>query len=148
MVHLPSADEHTERPARHPWLTPQRESEVRRVLLGVALFVGLVVWVWHSFGLPAPAASAFVRKLRAVGVMTWVYALVQLADMRFWQSGVAKRRRRSLGIPDSLISPLFGEMLAWFGMLYYAMTEDVRWYLAGIVMLLVTLALFPVRRDD
>jgi hypothetical protein len=132
---------------RHPWLTRERESQVRGVLLGIALFVGLVVWVWHSFGAPAPQSPAFARKLRVVGIMTWLYALVQLVDMRFWHSGVAARRRLSLGIPDSLISPLFGQMLAWFGIVYYACTEDIRWYAGGIAALLLTLAAFPVRRE-
>ena len=53
--------------------------------------------------------------------MTWLYALVQLVDMRFWHSGVARRRRLSLGIPESLIAWLFGQMLAWFGIIYYAL---------------------------
>jgi hypothetical protein len=150
MVDLPHAerDSGAAPSARYPWLTRERETQVRAVLLGVALFVGLVAWVWHSFGPAAPASGGLVRKLRVVGVMTWVYALVQLVDMRFWHSGVAARRRLSLGIPDSLISPLFGEMLAWFGMFYYVCTEDLRWYVGGIVALLLTFAAFPIGRDD
>lgn len=150
MVDLPHTDLEpgAERSTRYPWLTRERETQVRAVLLGIALFVGLVAWVWHSFGPVSPASGAFVRKLRVVGVMTWLYALIQLADMRFWHSGVAMRRRLSLGIPDSLISPLFGEMLAWFGMLYYVCTEDPRWYVGGIAVLLLTFAAFPIRHDD
>jgi hypothetical protein len=80
--------------------------------------------------------------------MTWLYALVQILDMRFWHSGMARRRRLSLGIPESLIAWLFGQMLAWFGIIYYGFTEDARWYVAGLVVLLLTFAAFPIRRDD
>lgn len=149
MVHDPTTElDATASPARYPWLTPVAQVRVRAILLGIALFVGLVVWVWHSLGATAPQPSDFIRKLRVVGIMTWLYALVQLVDMRFWHSGVARRRRISLGIPESLIAWLFGQMLAWFGIIYYAFTEDARWYAGGLVVLLITFAIFPIRGDE
>ena len=132
---------------RYEWLTPDRQAQVRNVLLGIALFAGLVVWVWHSLGSQPPAAS-LASKLRVVGVMTWLYALLQIVDMRFWHSAIAARRRASSGIPESVIAWLFGQMLAWFGIVYYGLTEDVRWYAAGLALLLATFAAFPIRRDD
>ena len=39
------------------------------------------------------------------------------------------------------------ETVSW-GIIYYAFTEDVRWYIAGLAVLLVTFAAFPIRRDD
>jgi hypothetical protein len=130
---------------RYPWLTAERQIQLRAILLGIALFVGLVVWVWHSLGTVAPESSALVRKLRIVGIMTWLYALVQIIDMRFWHSRIAERRRISMGIPERVIAWLFGQMLAWFGIVYYALTEDVRWFAAGVVVLVVTFLAFPVR---
>jgi hypothetical protein len=132
---------------RYPWLTADRQAQLRAILLGLALFVGLVVWVWHSLGASAPEPSAFVRKLRIVGIMTWLYALVQIVDMRFWHSRIAERRRISMRIPERVIAWLFGQMLAWFGIVYYAFTEDARWFVAGVAMLVVTFGVFPVRRD-
>jgi len=132
---------------RFQWLTADRQAQVRNVLLGLALFAGLVVWVWHSFG-PQPRALALAGKLRVVGIMTWLYVLVQIADMRFWHSSVAERRRVSSGIPESVIAWLFGQMLACFGIVYYGVTEDPRWYAAGLALLLATFAAFPIRRDD
>ena len=67
---------------RYPWLTIERQAQLRAILLGLALFVGLVVWVWHSFGAAEPEPSAFVRKLRIVGIMTWLYALLQIVYER------------------------------------------------------------------
>ena len=151
MVYQPPADAES-RPAgettRYEWLTRERQTQLRGVLLGITLFFGLVVWVWHSFGALAPHPSDFVRKLRIVGIMTWLYALVQILDMRFLGSAVARRRRAAMGIPESIIAWLFGQMLAWFGIIYYAFTEDPRWSIAGLVVLLITFAAFPVRRDD
>jgi hypothetical protein len=137
----------SDQPARHRWLTAERQAQLRAILLGIALFVGLVVWVWHSLGARSPEPSAFVRKLRIVGIMTWLYALLQIVDMRFWHSRVAERRRLSMGIPESIIAWLFGQMLAWFGVVYYAFTEDMRWFVAGVALMLVTFAAFPVRKD-
>ena len=132
---------------RYEWLTADRQAQVRNILLGLALFAGLVVYVYHSFG-PQPRALALARKLRVVGVMTWLYALVQIADMRFWHSRAAERRRAASGIPESVIAWLFGQMLACFGIVYYGVTEDGRWYVAGLLILLATFAAFPIRRDD
>jgi hypothetical protein len=151
MVHNPTngyESSATRRTQRYPWLTADVQSRMRGILFGITLFVGLVVWVWHSVGASAPQPGAFVRKLRVVGIMTWLYALVQLFDMRFWHSAIARRRRASMGIPDSLIAWLFGQMLAWFGIVYYAITEDIRWYVGGLVVLLLTFAAFPIRHDD
>jgi hypothetical protein len=41
---------------------------------------------------------------------------------------------------------LFGQMLAWFGILYYGLTEDLRWYVAGLIILGLSFLAFPVRR--
>ena len=133
--------------SRYDWLTPERQAQVRNVLLGIALFAGLVVWVWHSLG-PQVRPVELAGKLRVVGVMTWLYALIQIADMRFWHSSFAERRRVTSGIPESVIAWLFGQMLACFGIVYYGVTEDVRWYAAGLALLLATFAAFPIRRDD
>ena len=150
MVHNPADVDPRSRVVtqRYAWLTPERQSRVRAILLGITLFVGLVVWVWHSLGAGSPQPSAFVRKLRVVGIMTWLYALVQLVDIRFWHSAFARRRRESMGIPENLIAWLFAQMLAWFGIIYYGFTEDIRWYAGGLLVLLVSFAAFPIRRDD
>jgi hypothetical protein len=132
---------------RYEWLTPDRQATVRTILVGIALFAGLVVWVWHSLG-PEPRAAVLAAKLRVVGVMTWRYVLVQIADMRFWHSNASEKRLRAARIPESVIGWLFGQMLACFGIVYYGVTEDARWYVAGLALLLATFVIFPIRRDD
>jgi hypothetical protein len=36
-------------------------------------------------------------------------------------------------------------MLAWFGIVYYGLTEDLRWYIAGLVIFGLSFWAFPVR---
>jgi hypothetical protein len=129
---------------RSAWLTPERQGQVRTILLAIVLFFGLAVWVFHSVAAATHRAPEFVNKLRVVGVMTWIYALVQLVDMRFYHSRFARRRHISLGIPDNLIGWLFGQMLAWFGIVYYGLTDDMRWYIAGLVIFGLTFWVFPI----
>jgi hypothetical protein len=122
---------------RFGWLSPDRLTRVRAVLLGLTLFFGLAVYVFHTIG---------AAQLRGLGVLTWLYALVQMVDLRFYNSRWARRRRAAVGIPDSLQGWLLGQMLAWFGILYYGLTEDVRWYVAGLVIFGLSFFAFPIRR--
>jgi hypothetical protein len=145
IVQLGASPESSE---RYPWLTAERLTRVRAVFLGLALFFGLVVWIFHSLGSAHSADPQFIAKLRGVGILTWVYAMVQMIDMRFYNSRWARRRRASMGIPDSLHGWLFGQMLAWFGILYYGLTEDLRWYVAGLLIVAVSFAAFPIRRAE
>jgi hypothetical protein len=133
--------------SRYGWLTSERLAHLRSVLLGLTLFFGLVVWIFHTLGPATVRAPNFIFKLRGVGVLTWLYALVQMVDMRFYNSRFAQRRRAQLRIPESLNGWLLGQMLAWFGILYFGLTEDLRWYVAGLVILALSFWAFPVREQ-
>jgi len=130
--------------SRYDWLTTERQPRVRAILLGLSLFLGLAVWIFHSIGTRVAPDMVFVNKLRGVGVLTWIYALVQMIDLRFYHSRFAKRRLAT-GLPQSVIGWLFGQMLAWFGILYYGLTQDVRWYVAGMVFLVLSFVAFPIK---
>jgi hypothetical protein len=127
------------------WLTPARLPRVRAILVGIALFIGLAVWVFHTVVPARLADPALVVKLRGVGVLTCIYALIQMVDIRFYHSRFAMRRLRASGIPVSLHGWLLGQMLAWFGILYYGFTQDLHWYLAGLVLLAISFFAFPIR---
>lgn len=127
-----------------PWLTPDRLTRVRSFLLGLTLFIGLLVWVAFSLGL-TPQGVHLVSKLRAIGLMTWLYALVQIVDIRFWHSRFARRRRAASRIPEALEGWLLAQMFPWFGIAYYVLTDDARWYVAGLILLVASFALFPIR---
>ena len=126
------------------WLTPERQPAVRSVLLGVTLLVGLLIWVTFSLGV-LPRGTHLILKLRVIGVMTWVYALFQIIDMKIWHSRWAIRRRAASRIPEAVEGWLFGQMFAWFGIAYYALTDDPQWFIAGMVLFLASFAIFPIR---
>lgn len=133
---------------RFGWLTPEALGRVRAVLLALTMFFGLAVYVFHSLGPVAARPGDFVSRLQGVGVLTWLYALAQMVDMRFYNSRFAQRRRQSVGIPDSLHGLLFGQMVAWYGILYYGLTGDFRPFVAGVVILAVAFWVFPIRRTS
>lgn len=127
-----------------PWLTPARLPSVRSFLFGVTLLVGLLVWVTFSFGV-LPRGTHLILKLRVIGAMTWIYALLQIVDLKIWHSRWAARRRAGSRLPEALEGWLFGQLIAWFGIAYYALTDDPRWFIAGLLLFLASFAIFPVR---
>jgi hypothetical protein len=129
------------------WLTPDRLPRIRSLLLGLTLFVALLVWTAFSIGL-VPRGVHLVTKLRVLGVMTWLYAMVQIIDMKVWHSRFAQRRRAASRIPEAVEGWLLGQMIAWFGIVYYALTDDARWFAGGLVLLLLSFVVFPVRSSD
>jgi len=131
---------------RFGWLTPEALGRVRGVLVAVTLFVGLAVYIFHSLGPIAERDSQFLRRLQGMGVLTWLYALAQMIDLRFYNSRFARRRRASVGLPDSLHGVLFGQMVAWYGILYYGLTGDYRPFVAGVGILAIAFWVFPIRR--
>ena len=131
---------------RFGWLTPEALARVRGVLVAVTLFVGLAVYVFHSLGPIAERDSQFLRRLQGMGILTWLYGLAQMIDLRFYNSRFAQRRRASVGLPDSLHGLLFGQMIAWYGILYYGLTGDYRPFVAGVGILAVAFWVFPIRR--
>lgn len=128
------------------WLTPERLPRVRSILLGLTLFVGLLVWTAFSLGL-VPRGTHLVAKLRIIGVMTWLYALLQIIDLKVWHSRFAQRRRAASRIPEAVEGWLLGQMIAWFGIAYYALTDDARWYVGGLILFLLSFVVFPIGEE-
>lgn len=116
---------------------------IRSALLGIVLFFGLLTWVAFDVGID-PRGAHLAGRLQVVGLMTWVYAFLQIADLKIWHSRFAKRRRASSRIPEALEGWLLGQMLPWFGIAYYALTDDARWYAAGLVLFLLNFLIFPI----
>lgn len=119
---------------------------LRAALLGLTLFGGLLVWVAFSLGL-IPHGEHLLVKLRVVVGVTWLYALIHIADLKIWRSRFVQRRRATSRIPEALEGWLLGQLMAWFGMAYYALTNDARWFAAGLLLLLASFAVFPIRDE-
>lgn len=127
-----------------PWLTPERQLQVRNILFGLLLFMGLVVWIFHTIAARTALPGEFVQRLRVLGVMTWLYALVQLLDMRFYHSRFARRRVETASVPEHMVAWLLGQILPWYGIVYYALVSDARWYAVGLCIAAFTTWAYPV----
>ena len=136
----------TSEPFRGHFIALDQLPRVRTALLGLTLFGGLLVWVAFSLGL-IPRGGHLLVKLRVVVGMTWLYALIQMADLKIWHSRFVQRRRAASRIPEALEGWLLGQLIAWFGMAYYALTNDARWFVAGVLCLLASFAVFPIRDE-
>ena len=126
------------------WLTPARQVQVRNILFGVLLFMGLVVWIFHTIAARSAVSADLAQRLRVLGVMTWLYALVQLLDMRFYHSRFARRRVEAAGVPEHVLAWLLAQMLPWYGIIYYAVVADIRWYVVGLCLAALTPWAWPV----
>lgn len=127
-----------------PWLTTERQLQIRNVLFGLLIFFGLVIWVFHSVAAGSSRPHEFVQRLRVLGIMTWLYALVQLLDMRFYHSRFARRRIETAAVPEHMLAWLLAQMLPWYGIIYYALVGDVRWYVVGLCLAALTTWAYPV----
>jgi hypothetical protein len=127
------------------WLTPDRQVRIRNILFGLLIFFGLVVWVFHSIAANGARPPEFVHRLRVLGIMTWLYALVQLIDMRFYHSRFAQRRVETANVPEHMLAWLLAQMLPWYGIVYYALVADIRWYVIGLALAAVTTWAYPVK---
>jgi hypothetical protein len=96
------------------WLTPERLPAVRSLLLGVTLLVGLLIWVTFSLGV-LPRGTHLILKLQVIGVMTWLYALAQIVDLKIWHSRWAARRRGASQNTETGEGWLLGQKFAWLG---------------------------------
>lgn len=143
-MHLSPSESTASAIAPLSWLTPERLPSVRSFLLGVTLLVGLLIWVTFSLGV-IPRGTHLILKLRVIGAMTWIYALLQIVDLKIWHSRWAARRRAASRLPEALEGWLFGQMIAWFGIAYYALTDDPRWFIAGLLLFLASFRIFPIR---
>ena len=144
MVPLPVAE--FEHDAVAVWPSAATMTRIRGVLLAVTFFFGIAVYVFHTVAARPPHDVIFLHKLRGVGILTWLFALVQMVDMRFYHSRFARRRRAAMRIPETLHGWLLGQMLASFGIVYYGFAEDLRWYIAGVAILALSFLAFPIAR--
>lgn len=126
------------------WLTPERQLQVRNVLFGILLFLALVIWTFHTIASRSAVAPEHVQRLRVLGVMTWLYALVQLVDMRFYHSRFARRRVEASAVPEHILAWLLAQMLPWYGIIYYALVADIRWFVVGLCLAALTTWAYPV----
>ena len=128
---------------RSPNAQPPKLTLIRFALLSGALLFGAMVYFMRSKGdVPPPPTADVVQQLRYAGYAMWG---VSLAGMFFLKIRLGETIER--GNPNTLIIGwALGEITALFGGVYYIIVGDYVLWVAGIVVMLVSFALFPVPR--
>lgn len=117
---------------------------IRFALLAGALGFGAVVYFAQPIeGRGQRPTAETIQQLRYVGYAVWGVAI---AGMLFLKIRLGETIES--GSPNlMIIGWALAEMTALFGGVYYQLVGDYALYVAGIVVMLVSFALFPVPRD-
>jgi hypothetical protein len=112
------------------------------LLLGVLLFGGVTVFLHRRPGW-APA-SIDPTVFRILGIALWAIAVAGVVVLRPRLDVTGDPAQRQT---INLIAWTLGEMVALYGGVYFFVTGDASRYVLGLVFMLATFVLFPVRRS-
>lgn len=121
---------------------------IRIALLAGVLLLGGVCWLLHRGGpRPLPDPST-LSALRTLGMLVWAMALVGVVLVRLRLDAGARRRAAGAAADTASLRILgwaAGQATALYGGVVYLITGDPQWYLFGLVMMLGTFVVVPVR---
>jgi hypothetical protein len=116
---------------------------IRASLLGGVVMFGAVVYFQHHQGPFTPAPNP--QELIYVPVIAIALALGGMFAVRpIWSRATGDAQRFSL----ALMGWAMGEGAALAGAVYYFLTDDPKFYIAGIFVLLASFMLFPIKRPE
>ena len=114
---------------------------IRIVLVLGVLVLGAIVWYLRS-QTPADAATdADPRALRIAGQVVWGVAIAGVLAVFLLARKVPPERRPTL----SVVAWALGESTALYGGVLWLLLGESQWYLYGLVCLLLTYFIFPIR---
>jgi hypothetical protein len=109
---------------------------------GAAMFGGVIYWLHHQNNWSPAAPDPMLRYLPMAAI---AIALVGMFIFRpIWAKAGEPARRNYL----SIVGWAMGEGAALAGGVYYFLTDDARFYITGMFVLLASLMLFPIKRPD
>jgi hypothetical protein len=113
---------------------------IRVALLAGVLAFGALTWLMRRRG--AVSAPPDVAPLRVMVLAMWALAVTGIVVFRtlFGRTTDAARRARL-----SIFGWAAGEAPALIGGVYYLMTGDAGWYATGVLLLVATFVVFPLR---
>ena len=114
------------------------------LLLGVLAFGAATTFIVRR-GDWRPSAPDALDSLWIVGIVLWVTAILAVAYLRFRGTRLAGRAGAAT---PAIIGWAIGEAVAIFGGVHYFLSGRPAWYLNGVLFLVATFVVFPLRRTD
>ena len=112
------------------------------LLLGVLAFGAATTFLVRRGGLrPSPADT--LETLRTVGIVLWIIAIAAVVFLRLRGTRLAGRAGPAAA---AIIGWAIGEAVALFGGVHYFLSGRPSWYLNGVLFLVATFVVFPLRR--
>lgn len=114
------------------------------LLLGVLTFGAMTTFILRR-GDPRPPAGDALDTLRIVGIVLWAIAVLAVAFLRLRGTRIAGRMGSAT---PAILGWTVGEAVAIFGGVYYFLSGRPSWYLNGVLFLVATFVIFPLRRPQ
>jgi len=112
------------------------------LLVGVLVFGGVAYF--RNRDHPAAGGPTDVHLLRNVGSIIIVAAIAGIIVIR---TRLDRARDEASRMSLAIAGWSFGQMAALFGAVYFFLVGDPRWYAVGLVVLLASFMLIPVRGE-
>ena len=131
-------------PARQPGPRPAASLALIRIamLVGVLTF-GAVIWFLHRQSAAPPAASEGAQRL--AGALGYVMIAVVVAIIAI-RVAMARARDAERARSLNVIGWAAGELAALAGGVHYFLTNDPQWYGTGVLVLVASYVVLPIRR--
>lgn len=113
------------------------------LLLGVLAFGAATTFLVRRGGL-RPSPSDTLEMLRMVGIALWIAGIVGVVLLRVRGTRFAGRAGPATA---AIAGWAIGEAIAIFGGVHYFLSGQPVWYLNGVLFLVATFVVFPLRRS-
>ena len=140
--HAPRSPEHEAATAPPPPSAAALAVIRLALLLGVLTFGAMTTFILRR-GDPRPPAGDALETMRIVGIVLWVIAVVAVALLRLRGTRIAGRMGTA---SPAILGWTIGEAVAIFGGVHYFLSGSPSWYLNGVLFLVATFVIFPLRR--
>ena len=114
---------------------------IRIALVAGVLIFGAVVWYLRSQQPAAVPSEVDGRALRIAGQVVWLLVILGVLVVFTLARKAPPDRRPML----SVVAWALGEATALYGAVFWLLLGDSQWYLYGLVCLVLTYFIFPIR---
>lgn len=122
--------------------TPAQLGIIRMALLGGVLLFGAVIWFLHRR--PGYVPVGGMEQLRPIVPLIMLAFIAGIVGIRFYLSRITDPAQ--LGT-FQLVGWTLGEAAALFGGVYYYNTDDPRFFIIGLFVMVASFIVVPLRRS-